>query len=134
MNFSRENKNNSQLTIFLYNDPSSKTLNLKEISNYLKRKLGDIDVRERKDFINFHLDLKEQDEYAKELAQSKVRDLSNSEIDFEPLSGEIRYENQLIECPEKKLSGVLYDGYRLDTKVHSLIPKEELGFNYIHIV
>jgi len=134
MNFSRENKNNSQLTIFLYNDPSSKTLNLKKIRSYLKHKLADINVIERKDFINFHLDLKEQDEFAKELAKSKVRDLSNSKIDFEPLYGEVRYENQLIECPEKNLTGVLYNGYRLDTIFQSLIPKEELDFNYLHIM
>ena len=134
MKFSEENKNDFQLTIFLYNDPSSKTLNLKEIRNYLKCKLGNIDVRERKDFNIFHLNLKKIDEYAKELAQCKVRSLTNPEIDFEPLPGEVRYEKKLVEYPKFKVSGVLYDGYQLDTVFQSLIPKNGLSFNYLHIV
>lgn len=64
MKFSGENSNNLHLSIFLYDEPSSKTLNLKEIRNYLKDKLGNIDVRIRKDFITFHLNSKDIDEYA----------------------------------------------------------------------
>lgn len=134
MKFSEENSNNLHLSIFLYDEPSSKTLNLKEIRNYLKDKLGDIDVKIRKDFITFHLNSKDIDEYANMLAQCKVRSLSNPKVDMDSLPGEIRFEKKLIVCPEKKLTGVLYDGYRLDVVFQRLIPEEELDFNNLHIV
>ena len=129
-----EEKNDFHLTIFLYGDPSSKTLNLKEIRGYLKQILGDIDVEVRKDFITYLLNSKDIDEFSKRLAQCKVRDLSNSEFEMDLLSGEIRYEKKLIEHPDGKLSGILYDGGRLDVAFQSLIPQEELDFNNVHII
>jgi hypothetical protein len=100
----------------------------------LKHRLGDIDIRVRKDFITFHLNSKNTDEYANMLAQCKVRSLSNPKVDMDLLPGEIRFEKKLIECPEKKLTGVLYDGYRLDAVFQGLISEKELDFNNLHIV
>lgn len=134
MKSSEENKNDFDLTIFLYDDPSSKTLDLSKIRVYLKQKLGDIDVRIRSDFITFHLRSKNVDEYVRKFAQCKVRNLSNPLVDLEPLPGELRYEKKLIEHPEEKLYGVLYDGYRLDMAFQQLITKEELDLNKVHIV
>jgi len=128
-------ENNSTLhTIFLYDDPSSKTLNLKEIKNYLKSQLGQVDIRIRKEFITFHLNSKNFEEYAEKIAQCKIRTINSSGDDFKPLLGEIRFEKQLIENPERKLTGILYKGYQLDQIFLGLIPKKELDFTSLHIV
>ncbi len=134
MKFFRENKNNCQPIIFLYNDSASRTLDLGDIRNYIKNKLGDIEVILRPDFINFHLNSKFKDNYAKELAYCKVYEMYKSNIDYEPLPGEIRYEKTLIECPNKKFTGILYDGYKLDRVFQSLIAFGEIDINYLHIV
>jgi acid stress-induced BolA-like protein IbaG/YrbA len=133
MTFFKGNRN--PFVIFLYDEPSSKTLDVKEIKEYLRQVLGDIEVKTRGDFIGFHLNTKRIDEYAEELARCKVRDLFSSKPEaIDVLPGEIRYERKLIEHPEKKLTGVLYDGYRLDRFFRSLIPHEELDFKFLHIV
>ncbi|UCF12561.1 MAG: hypothetical protein JSW06_11105 [Thermoplasmatales archaeon] len=129
-----EEKNDFHLTIYLYSEPSSKTLNLKEIKGYLKQILGDIYVEVRKDFITHLLNSKDINEFSKMLAQCKVRDLSSPEFEMDLLPGEIRYEKKLIEHPDVKLSGILYDGGRLDVAFQSLISQEELDFNNIHII
>lgn len=134
MKSSEKKKTDPYFTVILYDDTSSKTLSLEEISNYLKKKLGDIEIQVRKDFINYHLNLKIIDKYAAEIAKCKVRNLINPNFDIDPLFGEIRYERQLIEHPKKRLSGVLYDGYRLNRVLQSLIPPEELDFNILHII
>jgi len=121
-------------TIFLYDDPSSKTLNLKEIRNYLKSQLGHVDIRIRKEFITFHVNSKKREEYAENFARCKVRNINSNRSDFKPLLGEIRFEKKLIENPEKKLTGILYEGILLDQIFLGLIPKKELDFTFLHIV
>jgi hypothetical protein len=130
----KERKNNIHFTISIYEEPSSKTLNLKEIRDYLNHKLGDIDIRLRRDFITFHLNSKKIDNIAEELARCKVRDITNPDIEINPLSGEVQFEKKLIKHPEKKLFGVIYDGYQLDGMFQNLIHNEELDYRNIHVV
>ena len=134
MSFSKEKRSDFHLNVFLYDDPSSKTLDLKEISNYLKQKLGNITVKVRKDFITFNLNPNNTDELSKSLALCRVRNLSNPDVDIDPLLGEVRFEKILINYPKKKFLGVLYDGYRLDGVFQSLIPQEELDINNLHVI
>ncbi len=126
--------NSTPHTIFLYDDPSSLNLNLKEIKNYLKSQLGQVDIRIQKEFITFHVNSKKREEYAENFARCKVRNINSNRSDFKPLLGEIRFEKKLIENPEKKLTGILYDGILLDQVFLGLIPKGELDFNNLHIV
>jgi len=121
-------------TIFLYDDPSSKNLILDEIKKYLITQLGQVNVKIRKEFITFHIDPKELEDFAEKVAQCKIRNFNKSEDDFKPLFGEIRFEKQLIRNPERKLTGILYEGIKLDQVFLGLIPEEELGFNNLHIV
>jgi hypothetical protein len=134
MRSSRRKESDSNLTIFLYDDPTSKNLNLEKIRDYLKITLPHIEVHIRKDFEKIHLNIKNIDEYAEEMARCKVRNLFKPFIETEPLIGEIRFEKRIIKKPEKRVSGILYDGYRLDMVFRNLLPREELDFNKIHIV
>jgi hypothetical protein len=134
MKCSRQNRIAPPVTVFLYDDPSSKTLDLDEIRDYLLDRLCDIEVKVRKDFITFHLDPASTEDYAARIAGSKVRNLHSATFAMEPLTGEVRYEQGLIKSPERKLAGVLYDGYRLDRTLRSLIPRSESGLNHAHIV
>ena len=126
--------NNLPNTIFLYDDPSSKNLILDEIKKYLITQLGQVNVKIRKEFITFHIDPKELEEFAEKIVQCKVRNINSYWNDFKPLLGEIRFEKQLIENPERKLTGILYEGIKLDQVFLGLIPEEELDFNNLHIV
>ncbi len=120
-------------SVFLYEEPSSEKLDLKELKKYLKEKLPEIDISIRKNFISYYLRKKEFERFAKELARIRVRDITSSSTNIEPFYGEIQYEKNLLADKGAKAS-VLYDGFRLCKLFSSLIPQEERALRYCHIV
>jgi hypothetical protein len=119
--------------VHLYPDPSTKTLNLLEIADYLKNKFGGkISVDVRKPLIVANSPRAEV--LARKLAETKVRDVMNPNVYLKPLPGEIEFERRLLENPSLKLSGILYDGFQLQRVARELLPSEELNFDHAHIV
>lgn len=129
---SSKNEMNIPSTIFVYEDLSTKNLDLIEIKRYLKRTLGEVKVELREDFIS-HYRKKDIEEIAKKLATIKVRDLRNPNIDFKPLNGEVQFEKKLLTYPENRLTGVLYDGFKLSRVFRNLISKSECDLRFLHI-
>ncbi len=119
--------------IHLYGEPSSKTLDLREISGYLLEKLGNVSVDIRKPLITSSQPEKAE-ELAGKLANTKIRDLTNPDSHFEPLLGEINFELRLLRDPPFRMPGVLYDGLKLQNVAFGLLSKDELGLEYAHIV
>lgn len=119
--------------VHLYEDPSTKPLDLLEIVRYLQSKFGEISVDVRKPFITVSSeDVAET--LARKLAGTKVRDPANPNVCFEPLPGEIDFERKLLRNPGLKLTGILYDGFRLQAVLRELLPEEEFTIEHAHIV
>ena len=129
--------------IYLYDGARTESLNLNEISQYLKNifKINKIQIRD--DFIIHYLSKlssssreKEKmiDNLSKQMAGIKVRKMKNKDAVFEPLPGELDYEKKRITDYEKKSFGILYDGFNLIALFSKLIPEEESGLDYCHII
>ena len=121
------------LEIHLYEDKSSKTLDLKEIARYLNDKLGRVSIDVRKPLIAAHAN-ENIEELALMLAGAKIRDPMRKHFPFEPLPGEINLERKLLHDPELRFPGVLYDGIRLKELALKLIPEDERDRSHLHIV
>ncbi|MEE8183350.1 MAG: DUF6775 family putative metallopeptidase, partial [Thermoplasmata archaeon] len=98
--------------VFLYNDPSAKTLAIEEIASHIRGLFPGMRVEVRRDFISHHYH-GSTEELAEKIARTKVRNVSGPFESFDPLLGEIRFEERLLERPESGISGVLYDATRL---------------------
>lgn len=135
MNSYKNNKLLSNFTIFLYDDLSSEKLDLKKIEKYVKHKIGNIKIVRRKSFLNCFVDSDKRDKLAEEIARCRVRNKYNPDKIIDPLPVEIRYEKKFIEHPDKRPTGVLYDGYKLNTVYRDLIKYDEINFfDNLHIV
>lgn len=119
------------LNIHLYEDPSTKNLDLREIVSYLREKLGHVSVDFRGLFIKAGLG--ETEDLARRIAGTKVRDLANPNVQFEPLPGEVEFERKLLRDPSLKLVGLLYDGFKLQAVLREFIPEGEFDIGHAHI-
>jgi hypothetical protein len=117
--------------VHLYEDPSAKTLDLREIADYLRSKFGKISVDVRPPIFNVEA---AAEQIARDLAATKVRDPMNQKDEMGPLPGEVEFERRLLLDSSLKLPGVLYDGFRLETAARKLLPAEELDTEHAHIV
>ncbi len=117
--------------VFLYNDPSAKTLAIEEIASHIRGLFPGVRVEVRRDFISHHY-RGSTEELAEKIARTKVRNVSAPFESFDPLLGEIRFEERLLERPESGISGVLYDATRLHLVLREMIPEEELSLQVVH--
>ena len=119
--------------INIYKDNSA--LKWSDLRTYLENILGNkikIDIRE--DFVSqSHGIEKDLDNIAKRLAKTKVFDISDPEKVYDPFPVEIEHEKEQILHP-KNITGVMYDGIKMQNFYRSLIPENELGFSHLHIM
>lgn len=71
---------------------------------------------------------------ARKIAGTKVRDPMNPITWAEPLPGEIEFERKLLSNPTLRLTGILYDGFRLQEVARGLLLGDEFGIEHAHIV
>ena len=125
--------------IYLYDGAKTDKLKMGKIASYLERKLKEVPIIIRDDFLidylsrlpSFHHE-ERIDSLARELAQLKIRKINEREF-FEPLPAEIQYEKRKLLNPELKAYGILYEGFKLATLFGRLIPKEESSLECCHI-
>jgi hypothetical protein len=124
--------------IFLYKEPATTIINFDELKSYLAAviaKRANIEVIVRPEFITYHLsDLHDKNRLATELAKIKVCELRKPVSDRTPLRGEIEFERFALESPESSISGLLYDGYKLQTLFRSLLSDDEHAPTVAHII
>jgi len=120
------------LNIHLYEEPSTKNLNLREIAQYLREKLGHVSIDLRGPFLKASFG--ETEDLARRIAGTKVRNLLNPNVQFELLPGEVDFERKLLSDPSLKLVGLLYDGFKLQAVLRDLIPEGEFDIGHAHIV
>lgn len=125
--------------IFIYRDPSS-NLNFDEIKDFLGEKLKnfkEIEIELRGDFFTYFLkNDKKSEEAAKKIAGARVFDIAKqkNEKEAEPFRAEVELEKKAIKTPQKKVSGVIYDGFLLENICHEIIPAKEKKLNFTHII
>jgi hypothetical protein len=98
--------------VHLYEDPSSRSLRLQEIASYLREKLGKLRADVKKSLLSANSPELEEI-LARRMAEARVRDLTCPEPQLEPLPLEIEFERKLLRNPSLRMTGVLYDGFKL---------------------
>ncbi len=122
--------------LYLYSDFATKALDLPEIGEYVKKTLPKVKVVLRKDFFLYWLG-KEEKKYksvAKKAASSRITDLNQELQNIQPLLMEIEYEKNNLLNPEKRKSGILYDGFSFQNIYREIIPDKELQLGHCQIV
>lgn len=117
--------------ILLYEEPATPTVDLGALRSFLREETG-LPVETRPEFFSHH-DAADVDALARRLAELKVRDLFHEEQDFQPLLGEVDVERRLLLDPRKRLPGILYDGFRYQALLRSLLPAEERTLRTMHL-
>lgn len=131
----KNSKNQSKSKSFyahLYNDPSTENLELSELADYLKEKSIFKKIEVREPLVKNHEEPSEV--LAEKFAKARVRNLKAPKMKFEPLLGEIRFEEELVRNPAKKVSGILYDGSSLMRVFHELLPEDEKNYSHLHVI
>ena len=128
---SRRNKLVLPSVVYLYDDPSSPSFRIGEVADFLKEMLPNIDIIVRKEFFSFHS--QDLDRIAEELASSKIREIEGIQDKVEPLYGEIQFEKRVLAEPQRRMMGILYDGYKLQRILREMLPENESSMGIAHI-
>ncbi|UCE36672.1 MAG: hypothetical protein JSW00_14310 [Thermoplasmata archaeon] len=120
--------------LHIYTNESNIDWNLLKI--YIEQKIGTgITVDVRKDFLFYNTrETQDLNFIAEQLVKTKVFDVSNPTREYDPFPVEIKHEMDLIKDPEKKVFGMLYDGFKLQTLFRGLISSGESNFKHLHLV
>ncbi|MFQ5941294.1 MAG: DUF6775 family putative metallopeptidase [Nitrososphaerales archaeon] len=119
--------------VYLYNEPSSKTLNINGVAEYVRRMVNcNVDVR--REFFTHFLKHKNIDYVADKIVSTKVLDTRKQFTKHNSLPIEIKFEKKVISTPSKRFLGILYDGFELQRIFNELIPEEENTLEQLHIV
>ncbi|OIO01385.1 hypothetical protein COY52_02085 [Candidatus Desantisbacteria bacterium CG_4_10_14_0_8_um_filter_48_22] len=126
--------------IYLYGEPSTENLQVKELGEYLKGKLPGLKTEVRQDFFLHHLkrftqsQMEERIEILAEgFARTRVHNIGRDTGEGAPLPMEIQYEIKNIENPAARKRGILYDGFYVQNLLKELIPAQERTPEHIHI-
>ena len=118
--------------VLLYSEGVAEELNIEQIAEYLREKLGKVQVRVRGNPFAFCPE--KSPDYARKLASIKVQDASRKiASEQEPLYGEIEYEKRRI-LGKTRSFGILYDGFHLHKILREIVLREERGLEFIHIL
>jgi len=116
---------------YLYEDPTAPTLRLADVAAYLRETLG-MPVERRPEFFVHHAAGGLED-LARAIAITRVRSVERPFEPIEPLYGEVQFELRLLRNPERRVGGVLYDGYQYTQVLRGLLPTEERRMDVLHI-
>jgi len=117
--------------VLLYDEGTAEKLNIEEVTEYLRGKLGKAQVTVRGNPFAFWPE--KSSDYARKLASIKIQDVGRKIAPGqEPLYGEISYEKRRI-LGETRSFGVLYDGFQLQRVFSELIAWDEHSLKVVHI-
>jgi hypothetical protein len=118
--------------------------------DYLYSKFNGLEISIRNDFLSHYLENKSKidskdresenvennsiSSLARRLAGTKVRDLNQPGKFIEPLLGEIRFEEKILNNPCKAVPGIFYDGFKLHELFQELLPTTEISKSVYHII
>ena len=117
--------------VFLYGDPSAATLDLKTIAVRVRQTLG-VPVAVRPEFLLHHV-RGDVDGVAAKVASTRVTDLLRPHIPGTAPPALVLFERRLLESPERRVPGVLYDGFLLQSILRSHLPPRERSMAFAHV-
>jgi len=123
--------------LHIYDGSFSISVNIAEITDYLRQALPGTDVRVHEEFIQFHTmnapgnDL---EALAREFAGIKVIDPQQRNRTTVPLPGEAGYEKRRLANTTRQPAGILYDGERLLELFNHVLPEDGRGSHTLHLV
>lgn len=121
------------MEIILYDEGSTRELDIEVIAQYLTQKIGGVRVKVRGNPFSFNLPQDKLSDYARKIASSKIQELRQKILPGqEPLYGEMEYEKRRI-LGKTKAFGVLYDGFHLQWVLSKLIVRRERSLEFVHI-
>jgi len=122
------------VNIALYDEGTDEALNIAEIAGYLAQKLRGAKTELRGSPFARHISPEQIPNYARRIAQAKIREITKKlPPGQEPLPAEIEYEKRRI-LGKTRAFGVPYDGFKLQRLFSELIPAEEFGSEFVHII
>jgi hypothetical protein len=131
MNSSIRNDFRLPSVVYLYDEPSSASFRIGEIADFLKGMLPDVDVMTRKEFFSYHST--DIEGLARDMASAKVRGIADLQVEEEPLYGEVQYEKRIMQEPQRKMMGILYDGYKILRVYRGILQANEATMDIAHI-
>lgn len=114
--------------LVLYDAPGIDT---GQIGAYVEEVCPGLAVEVRDPFADHHLD--DPADAATAIAGCRVTNL-NERTDVDPLPGEIRYEQRILDDPTRADAAVMYDGEKLSARLRELIPADERSLDVAHVV
>ena len=117
--------------VYLYGDSSAGTPDLRTVAAHITGVCG-IPARVRKEFLVHHK-VRDLDGLARELAAARVSDLAHPLPQTEPPLPLVMFERRQLGSPERRVSGVLYDGVRVQRILRTALPPKERSLAVVHI-
>ncbi|MEW6043844.1 MAG: DUF6775 family putative metallopeptidase [Thermoproteota archaeon] len=114
--------------ILVYDEPSVPEINLDSLIQFLEKTFK-IKTEKRKNIFS-----EATAEIAKDLASIRIFDFRKPFEAHIPTNEEIEFEMESFVNTAKTQNIILYDGFEFQRVISSLIPKDELGSEYFHIV
>lgn len=106
-------------------------MDLGEICPYISD-ITRVEAEVRPEFFSHHRG-RDLEALARSVAETRVRNPRGGQEEFEPLLGEVDFELRLLRDPRKRLPGILYDGFRFQDILRSLLPSEERTLTTMHL-
>ena len=120
--------------LVLYADPSSPTLNVSEIAEFIRSEIPSIEVEVRQDVFTHFRGTYDPERVARRLASIRITDPVTGALNDDPLPLEVEYELRRVLNPSLRCHGVLYDGYELMALLRDMIPPLEMSRDVLHLV
>jgi hypothetical protein len=105
---------------------------MNEVADYI-RGMVKCDVDIRNEFFTHFANHGKIDYVANKIAAAKVFDPKKPFTKHEHVPVEIEFEKKIISAPDRRLLGVLYDGFEFQPLLNELIPEEENTLEHIHM-
>lgn len=116
----------------LYAEPSSSTLDIDAISDYIASMVKcEVDVR--KEFFTHFLPRDKADHAAREMAAARVFNTRMPYARHEPSAEDAELEKTILSDPGRRYLEHIYDGFEAQKILEALIPAEENSLDHVHI-
>lgn len=126
--------------VLLYAEPAAPELDTAELASYLREQLPGLRVEVRPSLVAYYLEglsPGEREDALSRLAQGfaglKIRDPMSQGQDFPALPGEVEYERRRLTS-SRSMFGLLYHGEGAMRLMGELLPQNERGLAFLHIV
>ena len=117
--------------VYLYEEPSAPTLDLSVVAAHITKVCG-IQTSVRGPFLLHHVrgDLAA---VARELAAVRIVDVAHPLRPADPPPQLVHFERRQLESPERRASGVLYDGFGVQRIFRENLQSDERTLSFVHV-